>query len=152
MKSLNAVAISEAIKDIITSCGFNPQNCVGFASDGASVMSGCWGGVQALLLKDFFQRALYVHCQSHRLNLVLVDVAGKLIPEVRDFFNYLGSIASFFNAVTRHGILHDVQKDLYPLGFLWDFQRTFYCVCHWVCVRVSLPVLVLSSCGVVVLY
>lgn len=36
--------------------------------DGASCMSGQWGGVQALV-KTHFQYAMFIHCYAHKLNL-----------------------------------------------------------------------------------
>lgn len=41
--------------------------------DGASVMSGCLGGVQAKI-KEYYPCAIYTHCMAHRLNLVVVDM------------------------------------------------------------------------------
>lgn len=41
--------------------------------DGASVMSGCKGGVQTLL-KEHHPNVVYIHCMAHRLNLVVVDM------------------------------------------------------------------------------
>ncbi|CAI6372425.1 unnamed protein product [Macrosiphum euphorbiae] len=42
--------------------------------DGASVMSGCLGGVQAKI-KQLYPCAIYTHCMAHRLNLVVVDMS-----------------------------------------------------------------------------
>lgn len=41
--------------------------------DGASVMSGCKGGVQTLF-KVHHPSAVYIHCMAHKLNLVVVDM------------------------------------------------------------------------------
>lgn len=40
---------------------------------GASVMSGCLGGVKAKI-KEKHPNAIYTHCMAHRLNLVVVDM------------------------------------------------------------------------------
>ena len=52
--------------------------------DGASVISRCHAGVQALIQKKCNQ-AVYVHCCAHRLNLVFVDVV-KQIPAASNLF------------------------------------------------------------------
>lgn len=46
---------------------------VGQSYDGASVMSGVNGGVQAIIRKTH-PDATYIHCMAHKLNLVLVAV------------------------------------------------------------------------------
>lgn len=40
--------------------------------DGANVMSGCCKGVQTLITEKYSQ-AMFIHCMSHRLNLLLVS-------------------------------------------------------------------------------
>jgi len=45
--------------------------------DGASVMSGCRGGVQTLL-KKYHSSAVYIHCMAHRLNLVVIDMCKNV--------------------------------------------------------------------------
>ncbi len=54
--------------DFIEPLQLDSSLCVGFCFDGASVMSGNRGDVH-LILKLTFLNDLYVHCNSHRLNL-----------------------------------------------------------------------------------
>lgn len=65
-----------------------------FCCDGASVMSGHRGGVQ-VLLKETFSKAVYLHCNSHRLNLVLCT-AAKAPGHVSTFFDIVNQIHNFF--------------------------------------------------------
>ncbi|KAL4098360.1 hypothetical protein QTP88_022989 [Uroleucon formosanum] len=51
----------------------NSLHIVAQSYDGASVMSGCLGGVQAKM-KEKYPNAIYTHCMAHRLNLVVVDM------------------------------------------------------------------------------
>ena len=46
------------------------ENCVEQGCDGASVMAGYKGGVQTFI-REKAPSAIYVHCVSHALNLVL---------------------------------------------------------------------------------
>lgn len=55
--------------------------------DGASVMLGCLNGVQAKI-KQYFPSAIYTHCMSHRLNLVVLDRCKGIKVEYA-LFNYL---------------------------------------------------------------
>lgn len=58
--------------------------------DGASVMSGCRGGVQTLL-KKYHPSAVYIHCMAHRLNLVVVDMC-KNVKVCTIIYLYVGII------------------------------------------------------------
>lgn len=74
---LGYVPVSDRTADglantITTACskfGLNMENCVGQGYDGCSTMSGKEGGVQAIVRRKY-PKALFVHCSSHRLNLV----------------------------------------------------------------------------------
>lgn len=55
--------------------------------DGASVMSGCLNGVQ-VKIKQYFPSAIYTHCMSHRLNLVVLDMCKGIKVEYA-LINYL---------------------------------------------------------------
>ncbi|KAI6649924.1 hypothetical protein LOD99_6288 [Oopsacas minuta] len=73
---LSAEGNSNSILLILEQLELDPDKCVGFGFDGASVMSGNTGGVQAIVRRTYI-RASYVHCHSHRLNLSLQHVATK---------------------------------------------------------------------------
>ena len=74
-KNQTAQGIAIAIQEILSPIELNPSQCVGFSFDGASVISGAKGGVQAIL-KKYYRNARFVHCHSHRLNLVLQEVSS----------------------------------------------------------------------------
>ena len=81
----------------------------GQAYDGASVMSGRDGGVQALVKKVMLTKGNdfvpYVHCPPHQLNLVLKHAAESGTPpppvEVVNFFDLVQTIYNFFNRSNR---------------------------------------------------
>ena len=66
--------------------------------DGASVMSGAYGGVQRPI-KDMCpsSRVPFFHCASHNLNLVIND-AVKSIPQNEKFFTILQDVFNFFGS------------------------------------------------------
>ena len=75
----------------------------GLGADGASVMSGEWGGVQALLKKTY-PLLVYVHCVAHRLNLVVVKSLKETCKEVLilvDKFHSLFSSAKTNDTFTK---------------------------------------------------
>ena len=64
------------------------MNCVAQCYDGASVMSGRFGGVQKKVQEIVGKNCIYVHCYAHRLNLIVVSTAS-CIEDVRNFLAYL---------------------------------------------------------------
>ncbi|KAJ8364956.1 hypothetical protein SKAU_G00137870 [Synaphobranchus kaupii] len=81
--------------------------------DGAANMSGRFKGLQSRILKRN-PKALYVHCQAHCLNLVLVESAKSNMCFV-SFFNLVEKLYAFVaNSSKRHSAFIEMQKRLYP--------------------------------------
>eukprot|EP00794_Sanderia_malayensis_P013730 gene13730-15162_t len=55
--------------------------------DGASNMSGCYNGLQAIIKEKVGDHVVYVHCYAHTLNLVLSDSAGASVEVIKLFDN-----------------------------------------------------------------
>ena len=70
--------------------------CRGQGYDGANVMSGKYNGLQKKI-SDVEKNALYVHCGSHNLNLVLND-SVKGVISVKKFFATVEKLYVFFGA------------------------------------------------------
>ena len=70
------------INDVLFHCSLPLNQCIGQAYDGAANMSGIMNGAQALLNSQA-NRALYVHCLEHSLNLCL-----QSITKICDFIQY----------------------------------------------------------------
>ncbi|CAM4658849.1 unnamed protein product [Leuciscus chuanchicus] len=119
---LSASGISEKILQVIEPLHLDPSLCVGFGFDGASVMSGNKGGVH-VILKRTFPQALYVHCNSHRLNLVLC-AASKVSGHVSTFFDTLNNIHSFMTGSSRHAKFVAAQKELHPGRRCLELERS----------------------------
>ena len=81
---LNASSLSEYSKTL-SDLHINIQFCVSQCYDGASVMSGQYAGVSAKI-KELNNKAVYVHCCAHRLNLVLVDTSKQLLLQICSAF------------------------------------------------------------------
>jgi len=80
------------------------QNIVGQCYDGASNMSGQYQGLQALIKEKAGNRAMFVHCHAHILNLVVCDSAeGSILA--RDTFSVLRRLYAFFStSPKRHAV------------------------------------------------
>ncbi len=110
MKELNAAALAHAIQTAVADNNLDWKTCVAQCYDGASVMSGSFSGVQALV-KDIAPHVLYVHCLAHRLNLVLVATV-KNIAEVCEFFATVQEVYVFLTGSTpRHELFCEAQRE-----------------------------------------
>jgi len=63
--------------------------------DGASVMSGVYGGVQAIMQGKCESPAPFVHCCTHNLCLVTRD-AVACDPNMIDFFETVAQVNAYF--------------------------------------------------------
>ncbi len=124
---LSAQGISQRIHEILEPLGLDPSLCVGFCFDGASVMSGHRGGVQSIL-KETFPKAVYVHCNSHRLNLVLC-AAAESSGHVSTFFTVINQIHNFFTGAQRHARFVELQKEMHPERPCKELERS--CDTRW---------------------
>uniref|UniRef100_A0AAR2LVQ4 TTF-type domain-containing protein n=1 Tax=Pygocentrus nattereri TaxID=42514 RepID=A0AAR2LVQ4_PYGNA len=82
LKAFDANTITETIETQLVKHGLEHLTCVAQAHDGASVMRGAVGDVQAHF-KEKHPEAIYIHCYAHELNLVLCHTC-KAIPEACD--------------------------------------------------------------------
>ncbi|XP_054266894.1 52 kDa repressor of the inhibitor of the protein kinase-like [Macrosteles quadrilineatus] len=103
---LGAESIAQKIIEACRKLGIDLENkLVGQGYDGASTMSGCKSGVQTRIAK-LFPKAMYVHCSSHRLNLVLSDSLN--VPLITNSLGVLKETVSFFRHNTQAG---DILKE-----------------------------------------
>lgn len=91
-----AETLFSVLKDVLCRCSLPIAMCRGQAYDGASNMSGIRNGVQALVKRET-DRALYVHCFAHSLNLCVQEVSKTvdLIRNVMEFIYELVQLIKF---------------------------------------------------------
>ena len=102
-RALNVDGTQRSAKDIfefvretlVDDCGIGFDGLVSQAYDGASVMSGDKGGLQALVNKHCNRTVPYIHCFCHRLHLVVIDVM-KNIDEINEYFSTITGLYNFF--------------------------------------------------------
>lgn len=88
-----AAGLSAKILEVLNSCQVTDK-LVSQTYDGASVMSGCRGGVQTII-RQTCPRAIFIHCYAHQLNLVLLH-CSKRIQDVKLFICNLTTFKTFF--------------------------------------------------------
>jgi len=91
------------------------------------VMSANIGGVH-VILKKTFPHAVYVHCNSHRLNLGLCT-AAKVSPGISTFFDIINSLHNFMTGVHRHAKFLEIQKQMRPGQKTLELERS--CDVRW---------------------
>ena len=89
-EGLDAASLASYIKLLVSSYDFDVNKMVSQGYDEASVMSGCYAGVQTRV-RSFAPYAVYIHCYSHILKLVLVD-SVKSVPAASEFFVLLEAL------------------------------------------------------------
>ena len=104
----SAAGTAQAILKVLEVLKLNPALCMGMSFDGAPVMSGHKGGVQAILKKTF-QNAVFVHCFSHRLNLVLQKISTNC-KEASDCLSICNMLYVYLSRPKHAGLLRSVQE------------------------------------------
>ena len=126
-----AQGISNEILPRLANSGLPIENGVGQDYNGASVMAGYKGGVQAFIREKALS-ALYVHCASNALNLVLNH--GSDVMEIRNMFKIVSDTINFVNDSPKRRALFDrnltkmrgtrfVQRRHSILKFRENFQK-----------------------------
>ena len=109
--SANADALTSLIKDELRQCGLSLTNLKGFATDGASVMTGKKNGV-ATKLSELNPVPISVHCICHKLTLACTGTNKEIdyIKQVEDILCQLW--AYFENSPKRLAVLLKMQIDI----------------------------------------
>ena len=92
-----AETVSSAIADMCHKRSLPMNKISALSFDGASNMSGRHGGVQALLKEKYCPRAMFIHCRSHRLQLVLKNASNDC-KSVKLVISCLGSFYKLFSS------------------------------------------------------
>jgi hypothetical protein len=104
-------ALAKNIKDTLQEVGLPVENCRGQGYDGASAMSSKSKGVCGRILKKN-PKALYVHCSSYRLNLVVAKACT--LPSVVQMLGVAHKITSFFRPSPQ--CMHLLKKKIAEIG------------------------------------
>ncbi|XP_063694112.1 zinc finger MYM-type protein 1-like [Bolinopsis microptera] len=94
MSSGKAEAIANLAIEELQKLGITLDKLRGQGFDGASVMSGVYGGVQTILKNRTTNPVPFVHCSTHNLCLVIKDVVAAT-NHTSDFFDCLGQVFTF---------------------------------------------------------
>jgi hypothetical protein len=90
---MHAKTVAKSIIHFLKHSGLNLNSLIGQGYDGCSAMSGIHNGVQAII-KNEFPKDIFVHCSSHRLNLVINDL--NKLQHIQNYAGIIKSIIKFF--------------------------------------------------------
>ena len=93
-KGLTGDAVAATIKEFLRDLNFPVDDCRGQGYDGAGNMAGRLSGV-AVKIQETNEKALYVHCNSHRLNLCVAACCKEQL--VRNMMEHVRVATEFFN-------------------------------------------------------
>ena len=127
-EEVNAEAIFLYIMRALREMDVDISNCISQCYDGASVMSGHLSGVRARVA-DENPSAIYIHCNAHQLNLVLVDSCRK-VNHAAVFFSLLETVYVFMSSSVPHSIFMRKQKEH---GFAQEVQLKRLSDTRWSC-------------------
>lgn len=95
---------------LINELGLDVKLMRGQAYDGARTMSGHFSGLQARVKEHCSEKAIYVHCCAHNLNLILMDAVCSL-SKAKLFFGTLETLYAFLtSSLPRYKILQEEQQ------------------------------------------
>ena len=87
-------AIKDLIIGAVADLGLSMDDCHGQCYDGAGNMSGRLNGASSLIRAEH-DKAIYVHCMNHRLNLCVADTCQ--LPLVRNMMDVVRKLSEFFD-------------------------------------------------------
>lgn len=107
----DAAHIVKIIEDVLCRLSLPQSDCRGQCYDGASSMSDRLSGVQARI-HEKCEKALYVHCCAHSLDLALQD-ASRSVSMIRDILDLVRDLNNVVRAsAKRRGIFEKIRNEL----------------------------------------
>ena len=100
-----------AITTVLESQNVTFEKLVAQTYNGASSMSGCYNGLQAIVKENIGSHVIYIHCYAHALNLVLSDSACATIDIITLFDNLEKLYVLFSKSHKVHELFQSVQKN-----------------------------------------
>ncbi len=114
--------MEKTVLDLLKNNGLQIQNMHGQGYDGTANMIGQYRGLHSRILQHN-DKALYVHCQAHCLNLVLVEAAKSSLHFIT-FFNLVQKLHVFLTSSTkRHTEFVKCQEGLHTGEYVIKLQK-----------------------------
>ena len=106
----DAASLVAIVEDVLLRLNLDIGNCRGQCYDGAANMAGRFSGVQARI-RAKCEKALYVHCCAHSLNLAVQDAVRK-IPIIRDTLDYVRELNTVIRgSAKRFALFENIRTE-----------------------------------------
>jgi hypothetical protein len=123
------VTLANTLKQSLSEMGINLNHLRGQGYDGATSMSGKFQGC-AVIMREQFPQAVYVHCASHSLNLALCHSCN--IPVIRNCLGTMKEVITFFRvSPKRSAVFTKFVQESNPTGTK-KTRLTKFCETRWV--------------------
>uniref|UniRef100_A0A8D8ETT4 Zinc finger MYM-type protein 1 n=4 Tax=Culex pipiens TaxID=7175 RepID=A0A8D8ETT4_CULPI len=110
VESTTSASLFRTVMDVLMRLDITVNDCRGQGYDGCPNVSGLYNGVQAKI-SELEERALFVHCLAHSLNLVAQDTI-KSIPCCRDALSIVKEMITFVrDSPKRLSVFQSFQTD-----------------------------------------
>lgn len=114
--------LENVVLSLLQANGLDMKNMCGQGYDGSANMNGMYKGLQARI-REHNEKALYVLCKAHCLNLVLVESAKSNVHFVT-FFNLVDKLYVFCTSSTKkHAAFLKCQESVYPGQRVLELQK-----------------------------
>ena len=111
MAKTDSTVLVKTIEDALLRLNLSMNDCRGQCYDGASNMAGHISGVQAQI-RQKCQKALFLHCCAHSLNLVVQD-STRCVSLIRDVLDFVKDLNTVIRAsAKRFAIFQTIQAGL----------------------------------------
>ena len=111
-EDLSGESIKNVIITSINDMGLSMDCCRGQAYDGAGSMAGKYVGASTLI-QNQFNKAIYIHCMNHRLNLCVANTCSLQL--VKNMMSTVRKLSEFFdNSPKRQHRLSSKVPELLP--------------------------------------
>ena len=104
----SAESLCRSIVNSLNNANVSLEFIVGQSYDGASNMRGKYSGLRTRMLQ-YANRAHFVWCHAHRLNLVIESMLG-CCTDIRKALGLMQELYNFFNTHRRHAVLIKLQE------------------------------------------
>ena len=98
-QGLSGDAIATTIKDFLRDHNLPIDDCRGHGYDGVGNMAGRISGAAARI-QEIYKKALYVHCNSHILNICIATCCKEQV--VSNMMEHVRVASEFFNFSPKH--------------------------------------------------
>ena len=120
--------IAESVLKALVDCGlsndFIKSNLIGFASDGASAMTGCHAGAVQILQNILGFKLTSFHCMAHRLELAVHDIIKSMntLSHFKMLCQEFHNIYACSSKRLVEAVANELSAEIFKIGKVFDIR------------------------------